>query len=381
MVARGLKLFVLLSFATLALAVQPPESKAGVSSVKTSLLGSARRRKDCDAGDGADLARPDHVALATPPAVDAQLTLLVGSLLVLVANTGVAGAAAAAPNAVSITFREILAKASKKALSGGLAGSIAGVIQVLTLMWMRTTMNYQYRYGTSTREALATLYKQGGIGRFYQGLPFALLQTPLSRFGDTAAQTGVLAVFAMTAPAMNVGITTAVASAAGSLWRIALTPIDTLKTTLQVEGKAALAQVANKVKANGILVLYQGAIANAVASFVGSYPWYFTFNLLRQLLPNAPVGVLYLKLLRNAAAGFGATCVSDCVSNVIRVLKTAVQTAPEPITYVEAARMIIESDGILGLFARGLGTRLLTNGLQASIFSVLWKILEERFTK
>ena len=37
--------------------------------------------------------------------------------------------------------------------------------QVLTLMWLRTTMNYQYRYGHSTREAIAILYKEGGIPR------------------------------------------------------------------------------------------------------------------------------------------------------------------------------------------------------------------------
>ena len=40
----------------------------------------------------------------------------------------------------------------------------------------------------------------------------------------------------------------------------------------QVEGKAAMEQVMNKVRAEGPLVLYQGALANAVASFVGSYP-------------------------------------------------------------------------------------------------------------
>ena len=60
-------------------------------------------------------------------------------------------------------------------------------------MWLRTTMNYQYRYGTSTGEAMAALWKQGGIGRFYQGLPYAIREAPLSRFGDTAANTGVLA--------------------------------------------------------------------------------------------------------------------------------------------------------------------------------------------
>lgn len=43
-------------------------------------------------------------------------------------------------------------------------------------MWMRTTINYQYRYGTSTTTALKTLYREGGVVRFYRGLGPALLQ-------------------------------------------------------------------------------------------------------------------------------------------------------------------------------------------------------------
>merc|ERR1712216_627382 len=114
-----------------------------------------------------------------------------------------------------------------------------------------------------------------------------------------------------------------------------------------------------------------------LASFVGSYPWYFVFNALQESVPMAPAGMIWLKLLRNAACGFGATCVSDCVSNVIRVLKTTVQTAPETISYTQAAKQVIEKEGVIGLVTRGLGTRLMTNGIQASMFSVLWKVLEE----
>lgn len=43
-------------------------------------------------------------------------------------------------------------------------------------MWLRTTVNYQYRYGMSTRAALRTLYQQGGVPRFYSGVGAALLQ-------------------------------------------------------------------------------------------------------------------------------------------------------------------------------------------------------------
>jgi len=90
-------------------------------------------------------------------------------------------------------MREVLQKAGQRALGGGLSGAAAMGLQVGSLMWLRTTMNYQYRFGTSTSEALTTLYRQGGIRRFYRGVGPALLQGPLARFGDTAANAGVLA--------------------------------------------------------------------------------------------------------------------------------------------------------------------------------------------
>eukprot|EP00232_Nephroselmis_pyriformis_P023757 CAMPEP_0182856352 /NCGR_PEP_ID=MMETSP0034_2-20130328/2382_1 /TAXON_ID=156128 /ORGANISM="Nephroselmis pyriformis, Strain CCMP717" /LENGTH=98 /DNA_ID=CAMNT_0024987415 /DNA_START=253 /DNA_END=546 /DNA_ORIENTATION=+ len=44
---------------------------------------------------------------------------------------------------------ETLAAAGKRALGGGLPGAAAMGIQVCSLMWLRTTVNYQYRHGTS----------------------------------------------------------------------------------------------------------------------------------------------------------------------------------------------------------------------------------------
>ena len=53
-------------------------------------------------------------------------------------------------------------------------------------------MNYQYRHGTSMRAALVKLHAEGGVGRLYQGVGWALVQVPLARFGDTACNSGVL---------------------------------------------------------------------------------------------------------------------------------------------------------------------------------------------
>ena len=83
------------------------------------------------------------------------------------------------------------------------------------------------------------------------------------------------------------------------------------------------------------------------------------------------------KLGRRALMGFGASAVSDVSSNSIRVLKVYKQTnANHKITYVEAAREIVAKDGVVGLFGRGLTTKLISNGIQGAMFSVLWKTIE-----
>ena len=64
----------------------------------------------------------------------------------------------------------------------GIAGALAGGLQVIFLMWLRTTTRYQHKYGLSLRDAMRDLYRQGGCKRFYKGIGFAFLQAPLSKF-------------------------------------------------------------------------------------------------------------------------------------------------------------------------------------------------------
>lgn len=87
------------------------------------------------------------------------------------------------------------------------------------------------------------------------------------------------------------------------------------------------------------------------------------------------------KLGRNAIIGFTSSVVSDTCSNSLRVIKTTKQTNQKPISYAEAIRMILDKDGVAGLFGRGLRTRIIANGFQGLTFSVIWKALEERFNK
>lgn len=254
-------------------------------------------------------------------------------------------------------------------------------INVCTLMWIRTAVNYQYRYGTTTTQAFRTLYAEGGIPRFYRGLVPALLQGPLSRFGDTASNTGTLALLDSfdTTEKLPVAMKTVAASVAAGIFRIMLMPIDTFKTTMQVEGKDGVAKLMTKFRTSGIKVFFQGAIAAAVATFVGHYPWFFTYNYLSENLPrtNDPIG----KLGRSAVIGFCASAISDTCSNSIRVIKVYKQSNKEHISYPETVRRVLKEDGIGGLLGRGLQTKLIANGLQGLMFSVLWKYIDETLFK
>lgn len=282
---------------------------------------------------------------------------------------------------------ETLKKAAWKASGGGIAGAGAMFINVGTLMWMRTTVNFQYRYGMTTLEALKHLYAEGsangggtfgGIRRFYRGLGPALFQGPLSRFGDTASNAGMLALWDSFEETKNLpaAVKTVAASAAAAGFRVFLMPIDACKTILQVEGADGLTKLRAKIRSGGIRVLWDGSLGAMSATFVGHYPWFFTYNYLQENLPKVDKKKdgLAKYLARNAVVGFCSSAVSDTVSNSVRVIKTTTQTSTTPISYGQALKMVIEKDGVSGLLFRGLVTKIISNGCQGILFSVLWRM-------
>ncbi|KAF8804146.1 mitochondrial carrier [Phlegmacium glaucopus] len=268
-----------------------------------------------------------------------------------------------------------------RALAGGLSGAAAMVLQVLTFMPLRTVINYQYRYGTTTTEAILTLYEDGGWTRYYHGFTAALIQGPLSRFGDTAANEGILALL-QSNTYMNkfpILIQTNLASVVAASFRTILTPVDTVKTTLQTHGKPGMQILHARVKTHGIGSLWYGALATAAATFVGHYPWFGTYNFLEDNLPVTRI--VLLNLMRSAFIGYVASLISDSVSNSLRVVKTYRQVHETRIGYVEAAQAVIAVDGYSGLFSRGLKTRILANGLQGVTFLVLWRFFLDLWNK
>jgi hypothetical protein len=146
-----------------------------------------------------------------------------------------------------------------------------------------------------------------------------------------------------------------------------------IKTTMQVTGK--FSNVVDKIRLTGPLSLYNGSLAAASATFVGHYPWFFTYNFLSEAIPEQDTTLA--KLGRRAILGFCSSAISDTCSNSIRVCKVYKQSYPTQISYPEVVRKVIQESGIRGLMFRGLETKILANGLQGILFSILWKHFEE----
>jgi hypothetical protein len=271
-------------------------------------------------------------------------------------------------------------RARDAAFRGGISAFLAGAVEVIALMWLRTTMNYQYRYGVALNVAIMELYKQGGVRRFYRGLPYALLQGPLSKFGSVAANEAavVFAKYISTQPSSS--LSSALGSVMAGFWRMFLMPIDTCKTISQVDGAKGLVILGQRLMRGDIAALYSGVTATVIMASAAHYPWFLVHNFMERNITKAKS--TWVLVLRSALIGFCATAVADTVSNFMRVIKTVKQaTVGEQmghVTYVSIVEKIYSESGLIGLFGRGLQTRIITDGIQNMLFTVLWKLIARK---
>lgn len=160
-------------------------------------------------------------------------------------------------------------------------------------------------------------------------------------------------------------------------------PIDTCKTVLQVDGARGFKFLIDKVRKGDISALYTGATATILATVISHYPWFIVHNTLDKYLSNR-VGTIGF-LLRSSLIGFSSSVVSDTVSNSIRVIKTVKQASAgeysASMSYMDTVIKIHAESGLLGIFGRGLKTRILTNGIQSILFTVIWKLMSRNITE
>jgi len=71
----------------------------------------------------------------------------------------------------------------------------------------------------------------------------------------------------------------------------------------QVQGPKGWTQIKTRLQEEGVSSLYQGAVIQAVATFVGHWPFFVTFNYLSSVIPLPPADAVFPRLGRNAFLG------------------------------------------------------------------------------
>lgn len=287
------------------------------------------------------------------------------------------------------------------AISEGVASAKAMAADIVLLMWLRTVMNHQYRYGGSMPQTFMSLWRQGGVPRLYSGVTAAMLEGPLGRGVGAFANDISLTWFdaldhslrrRADASSGRAGMSsngdggvsrvpivakTAVSSLAVGVFRLVYYPLDTLKTMLQVEGSHGAAMIREKVRKNGLGVLYHGSLSHVAGVTLRHTTWFTVYNYLNQAYPeDHSEGASPLdRHLRNAAVGAASAVVTDIAGNPLAAAKAYRQTSARPIPYTQLARDVVREFGVVNLLTRGLSTRLWVDVLNSAIFTVIWRHL------
>jgi hypothetical protein len=259
------------------------------------------------------------------------------------------------------------------------------------------------------RDTIHTLYREGGIPRFYHGVWFALAEGPLSRGIGAAANYATLHMMAQTtwAHKLPMVMQTAISSLGVATFRLLYYPLDTAKTTMQVEGSHGLTLLRERVRRHGVRSLYNGAGFSILSASLRHTLWFSTYNILAGIVDNYsaeaareagdgvshnlhvdsagfidlgpvappdPVHPYYWIVLQNAAIGLTCAMVTDVVGNPLSLLKAYRQTADGNVSYREAFTHVTREHGVRALFTRGLSTRLIVDALNSIVFTVLWRL-------
>ena len=260
-------------------------------------------------------------------------------------------------------------KSSNKAFKTGFTG---GALQVTTLLWLRTANNYQYKHGTTLTDTMKTLYKQGGILRFYRGYIPSLFLGSSIKFGE------INAYYYSKQCNFNEMERLMFISSVSSFLKLMFVPIDTLDIFLQVEGKNGIKILKDKVNNHGVKVLYYGLTPWITYNFVSTFTWFKVHNYLDDKFKNKCKDGIEFNI-KNGLIGLGSSIVSDTITNPLRILKIYKQSNTSEISYAETYKNIIKTRGASEFFIRGLKTRLMIHGLQNMFFVVIWKNLEKMF--
>ncbi|VBB19022.1 hypothetical protein YASMINEVIRUS_1554 [Yasminevirus sp. GU-2018] len=269
----------------------------------------------------------------------------------------------------------------KELIKISLSGSVATVAQVCSFMWMRTIMNHQYYHGGTFKSTFNTLYKEGGVRRLYKGFGVTLLYVPMCRFGDILTNVGTVRYLNSNPETKDLSFSTKTfcGTLLAGVWRVGISPIDAVKNSLQVNGRNATKILRDKIKTHGMRVMYHGSPMTFMTCVTRDYPWFTTYNYLNLYFDTNHKNLTKTQsVVKNAFTGLVASGVTDALTNSLQIVKIIRQTQSDKISYQKIVEHVVQKDGVVGLFIRGLKTRLLTNGIQGMMFSVLWNLMMQQ---
>ncbi len=179
-------------------------------------------------------------------------------------------------------------------------------------------------------------------------------------------------------------VKTGLGSIAAGLWQIALMPIDASKTATQVQGADGLKSLWGLVAEERSLgPLYLGSVVQASATAADHFPWFLMYSSVDTAIPAiSSSDDLLMSLAQSAFLGFSASSLEENGSNSLREIKNHQTDRPigetrggvsssasnKEVSYGDIVKMIIEQEGVAGLFGRELQTRLLTNSIPVAVF-------------
>lgn len=229
---------------------------------------------------------------------------------------------------------------------------------VTSCFWLRSSVNYQYIHNTTITNTFKNMYYKGGFIRFYRGYLPAIIQAPVIRTFD-------LYINNLIKIDNNLFAKSFITSIFSGGFRCLILPIDVVKTHYQINGN--LLSLKESFKKTGLPVLYKGVIPLYLSNFFGVFPWFLTYNILDNKFSKYENNIV-----KNGIIGLCCSTSSDICVNSLKVLKVQKQINSQK-EYMDIIKDMVYKENIITLFKRGLLLRIIGNGIQNTIFMIMYK--------
>ena len=250
------------------------------------------------------------------------------------------------------------------------SGFLSGAINSIIFYPPKTIIKYQYVNGTPILNTFNILSKSKDYFRLFRGIIPNCFKYSLGRMGEAGIYTYYNDINNNT---INI-IDNSKLSGIIALWKINLMPLDTISNIYQINGTKGFNILKTKIKNYGFNTLYYGSYPHLLILYTHSFIWYGIFNKLENILVNNNLN----SNLNYCVLGFTSSAVTDFIINPIKIVKVYKQTNNSKITYQQCLKELMKNNKYNFIY-RGLGLKIIINGINSSLYVFLWKNIEKKF--